>query len=88
MQLPRSGLLHVAFYTLRYLKKDLNLGRFINHDHFFQILALCDADWAVCSDTRLSRFYMSFGGSPISWKSKKQTVVSLSSAEAEYRSMR
>ncbi|GJW21740.1 putative RNA-directed DNA polymerase [Tanacetum coccineum] len=35
----------------------------------------------------LSRYLLSLGGAPISWKTKKQSVVSRSSAEAEYRSM-
>lgn len=33
-------------------------------------------------------FFIVIGGSPVSWKSKKQPTVALSSAEAEYRSMR
>ncbi|XP_019262483.1 PREDICTED: uncharacterized protein LOC109240315 [Nicotiana attenuata] len=36
----------------------------------------------------LSGFFITLGGAPISWKSKKQISISLSSAESEYRSMR
>lgn len=32
-------------------------------------------------------YFMSLGGAPISWRTKKQSVVSRSSAEAEYRAM-
>nr|GFA64016.1 putative copia-type protein [Tanacetum cinerariifolium] len=46
-----------------------------------------DADWAGDKGTRRSTFgYFSLvGGNLVTWRSKKQKVVALSSAEAEFR---
>nr|XP_009795238.1 PREDICTED: cytochrome b561 and DOMON domain-containing protein At5g35735-like [Nicotiana sylvestris] len=54
------------------------------------LLVYSDSDWAACAVSRrfVTRFYITLGGSPISWKSKKQPIVSLSSVEAEYRALR
>jgi len=46
-----------------------------------------DADWADSSDRRSTSGYcfsLNSIGPPISWKSKKQSTVALSSCEAEY----
>ena len=48
--------------------------------------AFCDADWAGDTATRRSTtgYVMKVCGSTVSWASKKQATVSLSSAESEY----
>ena len=90
MQDPREPHWQAALHTLRYLSKDYTKGIYLNASTDLTLEAYCDSDWASCPNTRksVSSYFILLGGSPISWKSKKQATVSLSSAEAEYRSMR
>ena len=79
-----------AYHVLRYLQHDPTLGVFINNRLDITISAYCDSNWASCPKSRklVSGYLALMGDMPISWKSKKQPIVSLSSAEAEYRAMR
>lgn len=59
-------------------------------DDEFSFHAFSDSDWTACPDSSrsVSGYLVILGNSLLTWKSKKQHIVGLSSAEAEYRSMR
>ncbi|XP_019256438.1 PREDICTED: uncharacterized protein LOC109234846 [Nicotiana attenuata] len=89
LQSPRVPHYSAALHVLRFLKGTSDYGIFFNNSSDFALHGYCDSDWAACPDSRKSvtGFFVLFGGIPVSWKSKKQPVVSLSSAEAEYRAL-
>ncbi|GKA70124.1 putative RNA-directed DNA polymerase [Tanacetum coccineum] len=61
----------------------------INKTGNLKLRAYADSDWARCPATRkyVSAYCVFLGDSLVTWKSKKQSTLSKSSAEAEYRSM-
>jgi hypothetical protein len=93
------GKVHIeaAKRVFRYLKRTMNMAleysrpRLLSQQSQFDKEANClwgyvDADWAGCPDTRKSTSGYAFmlNGATISWRSKRQSVVALSTAEAEF----
>ncbi|KAL0412263.1 UNVERIFIED_CONTAM: Retrovirus-related Pol polyprotein from transposon RE2 [Sesamum latifolium] len=71
-----------------YLKGTPATGLFFPCSTSFCLKAYSDADWASCVDSRkfISGFCIFLGDALISWKTKKQAIVSRSSVEAKYQS--
>lgn len=71
---------------LRYLKGTTNFGLSYTRSDNSGCVGFSDSDWAGDSNDRKSTSgYLFFiGSAPVSWRSKKQSCVALSSAEAEY----
>jgi Reverse transcriptase (RNA-dependent DNA polymerase) len=89
MQKPMKDHLELINQILRYLKFAPGRGIFMqNHGHV-NIVGYSNVDRAGSPLDRKSTtgFCMFVGGNAVTWKSKKQSVVARSSAEAEYRAM-
>ena len=89
MHLPCTEYMDAAMQVLRYLKDTSGQGLMLQPVNIFQIHGFCDADWASCPMTRrsLTGYFIFLGSSPISWHTKKQSMVSRSTAEVEYSAM-
>ncbi|GJX81388.1 ribonuclease H-like domain-containing protein [Tanacetum coccineum] len=89
MHAPLQSLLKLAFKVLRYLKNAPGKGISFNKGNDLNLKVYVDSDWAKCKVTRksITGYAVFMGESLVSWKSKKQSMLSKSSAEAEYRAM-
>jgi hypothetical protein len=83
---PKDYHLMVVKRIMRYLVLTPNLGLWYPKGSHFELLGYSDADYAGCKVDRKSTSVTCqfLGRSLISWSSKKQNSVALSTAEAEY----
>lgn len=90
MHNPREKHMNAVMRILSYLKAAPGKGiLFTKDDNYLKIRGYTDVDWAGdVGDRRSTSGYFTFvGGNHVTWRSKKQNVVSHSSAEAEYKGL-
>nr|XP_016472605.1 PREDICTED: uncharacterized protein LOC107794616 [Nicotiana tabacum] len=89
MHSPKVSHMAAALKVVRCIKSSSGLGVLLAAKCSESLSAFCDADWATCPNTRKSvtGYFIKLDSSLVSWKSKKQSTISRSSAEAEYRNL-
>ncbi|XP_071733855.1 uncharacterized mitochondrial protein AtMg00810-like [Rutidosis leptorrhynchoides] len=87
MHAPHTSHVDALKRIIRYIKGTISMGLHISPSSSWDLVSFTDADWAGCPDTRRSTsgYCVYLGDNLLSWPSKRQPIVSRSSAEAEYR---
>ncbi|KAL7589888.1 hypothetical protein Lser_V15G40189 [Lactuca serriola] len=87
MQNPRKPHLDAFRRVLRYIKATMNYGVMFQREQKCKMVGYCDVDYAGDGSTRRSTtgYVFMLGSCVVSWCSKRQPTVSLSTIEAEYR---
>jgi Reverse transcriptase (RNA-dependent DNA polymerase)/GAG-pre-integrase domain/Integrase core domain len=80
-----NGLMHV----IGYIRNTMDYGLTYYRDSDLSPIAYVDADYGGCRDTRRSTsgYVFIMAGGAVTWSSKRQTTVALSTVEAEYVAM-
>ncbi|KAL4014443.1 hypothetical protein IC575_026645 [Cucumis melo] len=83
---PCTSHLNAVKRIIKYVHGTTDFGILYSYDTFSKLVGYCDADWAGSADDRKSTsggcFFL--GNNLVSWFSKKQNCVSLSTTEVEY----
>ena len=92
MSRPTQLDLSMAKHVLRYLKGSREQGlKFVKSQTSLKLAGFCDSNWGASVKDRRSitgyNFELTDKGPLISWKSRKQQTVALSTCEAEYISL-
>ncbi|KAM0052614.1 putative RNA-directed DNA polymerase [Helianthus debilis subsp. tardiflorus] len=87
MHQPQAAHLEAAQRILRYLKGTAGHGMLFKANGHLNVELYTDVDWARDKGSRRSTsgYFSLVGGNLVTWRSKKQKVVALLSAEAEFR---
>ncbi|PON40426.1 Ribonuclease H-like domain containing protein, partial [Parasponia andersonii] len=89
MHSPKNCHLGAVYRILRYLKGTPGKGLFFGKNEKKGVEIYTDADWAGSTVDRRSTsgYCTQVWGNLVTWRSKKQSVVARSSAEAEFRAV-
>lgn len=87
MSAPKAELWVAAKRVLRYVKGNLDFGILYSRRKDPRLIGFTDLDWAGCVDERKSTsgYVFNLGTGVVTWTSKKQEAIALSSTQAEYR---
>ncbi|CAM8923401.1 unnamed protein product [Rhodiola kirilowii] len=83
---PKESHLMNVKRIIKYVRGTSDYGLWYTKDTNSYLVGYCDADWAGNAEDRNSTSGRCFflGNNPVSWFSKKQNIISISTAKAEY----
>ena len=86
MQAPTSTHIKAAKRIVRYLKGTIDYGLLYSTSIDFKLVGFSDSDFVRDIDDRKSTtsFVFFMGDCAVTWSSKKQSIITLSTCEAEY----